>query len=215
MDIYFDHIEARSLVDGPGERTVLFMKGCNLACPGCQNQHLWPMNSKNTADPFILAKAMAQIASHTGNVTISGGEPFLQIDALWTLIISLRAYGVRNIILYTGFTWEYLLSGLAGNVLEILQILKKIDILVDGPFIKSLDHDHINYRGSSNQRPIDVQATLASLEIGSSDFPVVLNWDAPQIQIGIDGDAVMPVGLAHELAALGTVEKNRMCGQTR
>jgi anaerobic ribonucleoside-triphosphate reductase activating protein len=200
--IRISHIEARSFVDGPGERAVLFVQGCPIECPGCQNKHLWPASGGRMENEIEVALSLAQLAINHGNVTISGGDPFAQPASLLRLLQNLREFAsVKHIIVYTGFLWEHLIN--------YHNILKLIDVLVDGPFIRSEDDTLITYRGSRNQRPIDVQASLAAGEV------VVLDWDNPEIVIDTDGTAFLPVGLVEEFKEIGDISKTRRCGQTK
>ena len=205
--IKIHHIEARSYVDGPGERTTLFMQGCPIHCPGCQNKALWPAEGGMAVDENQLAITLSTLADHHGNVTISGGEPFAQTASLAKLLKALRGYGVRNIIVYSGYTWEALANPINGSWLWVQEALGHIDVLVDGPFDVSRDNDYINWRGSENQRPIDVQASLQSKAL------ITLDWSEPEVTITPDGDLVLPRGLAQELVEVGEVEVSRMCGQ--
>ncbi len=155
--INYSHITPNSMVDGPGQRTVLFLQGCPIACPGCQNRALWPADGGKRTDEQSLA---SQIMAHGSTlVTISGGEPTEQLNSLLVLVDELRALGAENIIVYSGRTFEWLLENKMANT---MLLMRKIDILVDGPFIRELDHALINWRGSQNQRPIDCKATLAN-----------------------------------------------------
>ena len=129
-------IEARSLVDGPGERTVLFLQGCTIHCPGCQNPHLWDMAKGSTVPVLDLAQSLVLLSAHTGNITITGGEPFNQARSLAFLLKAIP-YNTRHIIVYSGYTWEQLNSGVTGQWLWVQEVLSRIDVLVDGPFIKS------------------------------------------------------------------------------
>ncbi len=88
-------------------------------------------------------------------------------------------------------------------------IFSNIDVLVDGQFVREQDDPYISYRGSRNQRPIDVQASLASKEI------VMLDWDSPEIVIDLSGNAFMPIGLVNEFEELGSSDITRRCGQTK
>lgn len=212
LPINYHKIEARSLVDGPGERTVLFVQGCSIHCPGCQNVHIWDGKRGFTDDTDTMAYTLAFLAGKSGNITISGGEPFDQPAALSALLRSLKdGYGIGHVIVYSGYTWERLTSKdvPADVATSVRAALSRIDILVDGPFIKALDDTRITYRGSRNQRPIDVQASLQSGEL------VVLDWDEPEIVIAADGSIVLPVGLAAEFSEIGQVVSTRMCGQTK
>ncbi|WP_075063951.1 4Fe-4S single cluster domain-containing protein [Ornatilinea apprima] len=198
-----------SLVDGPGERTVVFFQGCSIRCPGCQNVALWDPNSGDLYDEQDLARKLAHLAQPHGNVTISGGEPFNQVRGLAFLVRELKHLGVKNIQVYSGYTFEQLIAGTNGSYLWVREVLDQIDVLVDGPFIQALDDPFITYRGSRNQRPIDVQLTLKS----APGSPVVLNWD-DEIQISQDGNIVLPIGLSKQFDSIGTIERSRMCGQT-
>ncbi len=216
MEVRIDHIQANSHVDGPGKRTVLFMQGCPIHCPGCQNRHLWDLNGGKVDDTLDLSITLANLAIKTGNVTISGGEPFAQVKALAEIVSYLKFYEVRNIIVYTGYTWEQLVSGIAGNWFDVMDALQYIDVIVDGPYRREVDDNLITYRGSRNQRPINVQESLRQRrEDGVKAKPVLLNWDNPEICITTDGEAILPIGLAQKFEDLGKVEKTRMCGQTR
>lgn len=206
MDIRYSQIKTGSVVDGPGVRTVLFLQGCTIGCPGCQNAHLWPADGGHVENVNEVAKTIAALSPH-GNVTISGGEPFQQIASLICLLYALRREGLKHIIVYSGYTWERLTGG--DDRFWNLEALIQIDVLVDGPFIRAQDHNLINWRGSANQRPINVTGTLGTGNL------VLLNWDAPIVTIGEDGSAVMPIGMADVLDELGTAEKTRMCGQTK
>lgn len=201
------HIEARSLVDGPGTRTVVFFQGCPLACPGCQNKHLWPDAGGRLEDIDELAETVALLAAN-GNVTLSGGDPFHQPKALAHLVTALRKYGGAHIVVYSGYTWEELHQPTHPAYPWLKTILEQIDVLVDGRFVKALDHDFLAYRGSSNQRPIDVVSSLTAGDL------VVLDWDN-ELQISETGDLVLPLGFARDFADIGSGSRSRMCGETR
>jgi len=213
MKIKFDHIQASSYVDGPGQRVVLFVKGCPIQCPGCQSQHLWSAVGGNFASPEVIAESMILLADGAGhqNFTISGGEPMWQAETISQLVKILRERKPEShIIVYSGYTWEELLIAKNMEWLDILRVFENIDILVEGRFVKALDDDNIIYRGSRNQRPIDVQAAL-----GDYFRPVVLDWSKPVLSIGNDGNVFLPKGLAPVFEVIGKVENNRMCGQSK
>ncbi len=208
MKIRIHHITPSSFVDGPGERTVLFVQGCPIRCPACQNQALWDARMGRLEEVEQVAKTLALLSEKHGNVTLSGGEVFAQPAALAQLVTLLRKYGVRHILIYTGYTWEELLSP-AGHLFSWARaVCEYCDVLVDGRFEPALDDERISYRGSRNQRPIDV---AASLESGRA---VLLDWDAPELVIDPGGDIHLPVGLSTQFDRLGAVLPSRMCGQT-
>lgn len=198
-----------SYVDGPGERIAFFVQGCPIVCPGCQSPGLWPLKGgKETSVGrvvYALVKAACKDNDH-GNITISGGEPLAQPEPVTKLVKMLKRKGVKHIILYTGYTWEQLQVETHPANPYMGELLKYVDVIVDGPFVKELDHDHITYRGSSNQRPINVKETLEAGEL------VLENWDN-EIVITDEGDLVMPIGFGKEFGKMGKVEVNRMCGQ--
>jgi len=199
MKIRINKIVRNSLVDGPGERLAIFLQGCALACKGCQNRALW--DSKGGYETTV--EDLVQVVENLGSdqVTITGGEPLLQAEAAITLGLQLKNAG-KHVILYTGYEIESL------PVFGYHWILPRaFDVIVDGPFIKELDHDKLTYRGSANQRPVDVKATWETGHV------VTLEWDN-ELVIAPNGDLVMPLGFADELD-LGQAENSRMCGQTR
>ncbi len=199
--MYYSHTIRDSYVDGPGgPRTVLFMQGCDRHCPGCQNKHLWPFNVGKRKRVHQLAHSLLV----TGQpITISGGEPFAQPGELSLLLQTIRILADRHIIVYSGHTWEELMAS-RNNATRA--VVANCDILVDGPYICGQDHDYLQWRGSSNQRPICVPETLASGRL------VVADWDTPTLAITNDGCLIGAAGLIDELGDGG--RETRRCGQT-
>ncbi|MDK2887665.1 anaerobic ribonucleoside-triphosphate reductase activating protein [Desulfofundulus australicus DSM 11792] len=147
-----------SVVDGPGLRLVVFVQGCPHRCPGCHNPHTWdPAGGTLMEVEEILA--MVKRNPLLKGVTLSGGEPFAQAGALAVLARQVRALG-RDVITYTGYTWEKLLE-LAGRDGAVKELVELSDYIVDGPFIQEKRDPELPFRGSSNQRVIDVPASLA------------------------------------------------------
>ncbi len=145
-----DIVEGTS-VDGAGLRTAIYMAGCAHACPGCHNPHTWPFDSGRDMTPGQVL----EIVERNGfNVTFSGGDPIYQAEALVQLARELHARGY-NLWCYTGFTFEQLLE-----MPQAMALLRYIDILVDGPFDEMLRDTDLRFRGSTNQRIIDVQPSL-------------------------------------------------------
>lgn len=143
-----------SVVDGPGFRLVLFTQGCPRHCPGCQNPDLIPAGGgREMAPGEVLQLIKKNISSLTGGITFSGGDPLMQADALAELLKLLRLeYPQLNIWVYTGYVFEEV---------KHLPVLQYIDVLVDGPYEESRRDISLAFRGSSNQRLIDVPASLA------------------------------------------------------
>lgn len=147
-----------SIVDGPGLRYVLFLQGCPHNCPGCHN----PTTHDFSGGIFVsLGEILHDIRKNsiTTGVTFSGGEPFVQSEVLTPLARELKRLGY-NLIAYSGYLIEDLLKNPRHR-----PFLSCLDLVVDGPFLlekRSLD---LKFRGSSNQRFIDVQSTLALKQI--------------------------------------------------
>jgi len=198
------HRIAVSRVDGPGERAVLWTQGCPIHCPGCQNRHLWDPAGGRDGHPFWLAMRLATLNLP---VTITGGEPFYQPAALAELLRNLRALrpGVE-ILVYTGATLGTLVQ-MSRDTPAIGDALALIDVLVDGPYMAAEDHDALQYRGSANQRVLDLPATLAALE------PVELDWDTPRLTITREGDVLAAAALLEPYLTLGELRDHRRCGQ--
>lgn len=151
-----------SIVDGPGIRFTVFVQGCPHNCKGCHNPQTHDFSGGRIEDTDDIFQKIIKDKILDG-VTFSGGEPFCQCKALSELAEKIRNFNEfkLNIISYTGYTFEYLIKN-ANEENGYLDLLKKLDYLVDGPFVleqKSLD---LNFRGSRNQRFIDVQKSLES-----------------------------------------------------
>jgi len=207
-----------SLVDGPGRRTVLFVQGCPIQCPGCQNPHLQDADGGREMD---VEDALTLVLEHGLPLTVSGGEPFAQAEAVDLLLTWYRAFGPADadVVVYSGFVYEDLVM-MADAVPGIKGVLAQADVLVDGPYIRELDHDRMQWRGSSNQRVIDLRQTITvRRKDGQSLFefgePVLLDWDTPALTITHDGDIIAAKGVIEDLLGeRGTVARTRMCGQT-
>lgn len=139
-----------STVDGPGRRSVVQVAGCSIRCPGCYVPETHEAaNGKTTAVAVIVAEILANRADHDG-VTILGGEPFDQPAAIAELVARLKDLDL-HVVVYTGYTLETLLEK---KDKRIEKVLKMIDLLIDGPFIRELGNRAGEYRGSTNQRSI-------------------------------------------------------------
>ncbi|HKZ70125.1 MAG TPA: 4Fe-4S single cluster domain-containing protein [Anaerolineales bacterium] len=205
----YSHLVSESYVDGPGRRAVLFLQGCPLACPGCQNKHLWPREGGREASHVDLSEQL--LTANAEAITISGGEPFEQADSLEWLLNEIRKSAPNcHVIIYTGYTWQELMERALENS-AILEVCLMADVIVDGRFMRDLDNGLMQYRGSANQRPIDTRATLERMGRGGGIEPVVLDWDTPEVIVTGDGALLMPIGLdlLDEPAS-----KTRRCGQT-
>ena len=151
-----------SIVDGEGYRYVIFVQGCNHKCPGCQNPETWDFDAGTVYDEAKLKEILNEISEDPiiDGVTLSGGDPFYQAAACVELVKAIKNLRPElNIWAYTGFVWDELIKDP-----DRLELVKCCDVIVDGPFIlgkRSLD---VLFRGSTNQRLIDVKKTL---EVGN------------------------------------------------
>lgn len=142
-------------VDGPGFRTAIYAAGCPNACPGCHNPESWDIRrGHRMSTEEILEKILADPFA---DVTFSGGDPMYQPEGFAELARAIKAQSNKSIWCYTGYTYERLL----GNPRQS-RLLSYIDVLVDGRYLEDLRDEQLRFRGSSNQRLIDVQASLRS-----------------------------------------------------
>lgn len=143
-------------VDGPGFRTAVYLAGCRHDCPGCHN----PQSHDPQAGKLMkLAEIMAIVEEEGFDVTLTGGDPLYHAAGLLPLLDTLCRHG-RGVWLYTGYTWEQIISSPA-----LLDAIRRVDVVVDGPFIQSLHDRDLLFRGSSNQRLIAVSPTLSEGKI--------------------------------------------------
>lgn len=149
-----------SIVDGPGIRYVIFTQGCPHGCPGCHNPQTHDFAGGREAD---TQEILSQIFGNPilSGVTFSGGEPFAQADALVPLAEAIKARG-KHLMIYTGYLLEELLRMDAPGVQRLLELA---DVLVDGPFLLEQRNLTLSYRGSDNQRVIDLAKTRETGEI--------------------------------------------------
>lgn len=163
-----------SIVDGEGLRYVVFLQGCKHACHGCQNMHTWDFNGGNEIDTTEVYQAVLDNKLLSG-LTLSGGDPFFQASNLLHLCKALKEKGV-NIWAYTGFSFDDFLNFRKGCKCDekveapMIELLNYIDVVVDGKFIESLKTLEKPYAGSSNQRIVDVQASLEQNKVIEYDL---------------------------------------------
>ena len=149
-------IEPESIVDGPGFRYVLFVQGCPHHCKGCHNPETWAFGC-GTDIPVEAIVDIVKSNPLCKGVTFSGGEPFAQAAAFAKLAVLLKEKGYE-VASYSGYTFEELLEGSEDQK----KLLESIDILIDGPFLLSEKSLEIAFRGSKNQRILDVPKSLAA-----------------------------------------------------
>jgi anaerobic ribonucleoside-triphosphate reductase activating protein len=156
----YNTIRQLDIANGPGVRVSLFVQGCSFNCPGCFNTVArdFEGGKKFTEDTVRLLLELAKPAHITG-ISILGGEPLhpRNRSAVLDLVKKFKAvYPNKTIWLWTGYLWEDIVSDLVNS---------EIDVVVDGPFVEELKDLRLKYCGSSNQRVIDVQASLKNNNI--------------------------------------------------
>ncbi|MBQ5645298.1 MAG: anaerobic ribonucleoside-triphosphate reductase activating protein [Bacteroidaceae bacterium] len=144
-------------VDGPGFRTSVYSSGCPHHCPGCHNPQSWNIDNGHPVEIEEILKVI--LDDPFADVTFSGGDPMFQPHGFTELAKAIKQQSNKNIWCYTGFLFEELLKHPAQKAL-----LEQIDVLVDGRFIEALKDEGLRFRGSSNQRIIDVKASLEKEE---------------------------------------------------
>ncbi len=155
-------LQTDSIVDGPGLRAVLWTQGCLHHCKGCQNPQTWSFDDGGLVLISEVKKAIDELEYHTG-LTLSGGDPLYQVSECLEIIKYARKKGL-NIWVYTGFTWEEIIK-MSKKDSVYKEFLKYVDVLVDGRFILEERDLSLLFRGSKNQRLIDVPKTLKSSTI--------------------------------------------------
>jgi len=151
-------ITPESLVDGPGLRYVIFSQGCPHRCPNCQNPETWDASAGKEFSVKQVIRLIKQQKKTKRGVTFSGGEPFLQAAELAQVALAARQLD-WDVVTYTGFTYEELA---ADNSEGTNALLSASDILIDGKYVHKLRDTRLQFRGSSNQRLIDVSKTQES-----------------------------------------------------
>ena len=155
-------LQPDSVVDGTGIRTVIWTQGCAHHCPGCHNPETWSFDDGELVDVEDVIERIRELEGQDG-ITFSGGDPFYQPEACTILAKKIHKLGM-NVWCYTGFTFEQLLN-LGDTDKNIMDFLKNIDVLVDGPFIIAKHSYNIKFRGSTNQRIIDVKESLKKKKV--------------------------------------------------
>lgn len=142
-------------VDGPGFRNTVYCAGCRHQCKGCHNPQSWDFAAGHDIEVATLAEQL--LADPYSDVTFSGGDPMYQAEGFARLAQIIHAKSTKTVWCYTGFTLEGLLREADAARLALLH---EVDVLVDGPYMEALRDEDALFRGSSNQRLIDVAATL-------------------------------------------------------
>ena len=145
-----------SVVDGDGVRLTIFTQGCPHHCHGCHNAKTWPLDGGCLIDPQEILERVDANPILSG-ITFSGGEPFLHATVLTEIAKEVHKMG-KDVWCYTGFTYEEL-EKLRTSAPPIGLLLDEVDVLVDGPYVEAQRDLTLHFRGSRNQRVIDMQKT--------------------------------------------------------
>ncbi len=145
-------------VDGPGFRTSIYAAGCPNKCPGCHNPQSWDITKGKSVSTQEILDII--LSDPFADVTFTGGDPMYQPEGFAELAKAIKESSNKNIWCYTGYTFENLLN----NPIQY-RLLQYLDVLVDGPFIQELRSEELRFRGSSNQRIIDVPLSLKNGEV--------------------------------------------------
>ena len=146
-----------TMVDGPGFRTSIYCAGCRHKCPGCHNPQSWDFSGGREMSTEELMRII--MADPYANVTFSGGDPMYQAAGFAELARAIHRRTNKDIWCFTGFRFEDLIQH------DQRELLEQLDVLVDGPYVAALRDPDLLFRGSSNQRIIDVQASLFASEV--------------------------------------------------
>lgn len=142
----------QSMVDGPGLRSVVFFQGCARRCTGCRNKHTHSFDGGTImTTEEVLAELLWPDEVRDG-VTVSGGEPFAQAEACAELVGRLNT-ARTHVVVHTGYTYRQLARSADPAIRKVLALA---DVIVDGPYVAALHDRELAYRGSSNQRVIDL-----------------------------------------------------------
>lgn len=155
-DIRLHGIAEDSIVDGPGLRLAVFVQGCDRKCEGCHNPESQPYEG---GTEWSIDDVLAKVTPITQGITLTGGEPFDQAGPCWEIARAAHEKGL-NVWAYTGYRFEDLCDNADRH-----RLLAEVDVLVDGEFVKELKSHSLKWRGSSNQRVIDVKASFERNEI--------------------------------------------------
>ena len=150
MQIRIAGLVPESFVDGDGIRFAIFMQGCHRHCEGCHNPETHALDGGYLVDTSEIISEIKKNPLLDG-ITLTGGEPLLQVEAANEIACAAESFGL-NVWCYTGYTFEELPT-------EAQPLLDHIDVLIDGEFIERLRDLELQFRGSRNQRIIDVKKT--------------------------------------------------------
>lgn len=148
-------IKKHSVVDGSGVRLVIFFQGCPHHCMECHNPDTWDPNGGDESDTDEIIEIIKN-TKYIDGITLSGGDPLFQPEAAILIAKAAKEIGL-SVWCYAGWTYDEVMADEKRSA-----VMKYVDVLVDGPFMINLKSQDVIYRGSSNQRLVDVQASMKS-----------------------------------------------------
>ena len=154
MELTIAGVVKESIVDGPGIRYTVFTQGCPHHCPGCHNHQTWAFEGGQPTTAQALFEDFQKDPILKG-ITFSGGEPFCQPEPLTELAKLVHGAG-KDVTIFTGYTYEQLLEK---QDPAVDALLAQCDLLIDGPFVMAQRNLELRFRGSENQRLIDMKKT--------------------------------------------------------
>ena len=163
-------IKPRDIANGPGVRVSLFVSGCTHRCPGCFNEEAWDFDYGQPFDQSTIDEILELLQpDYVQGLTLLGGEPFdpRNQPAIVELLRQIKAkYPQKSIWAFSGYLFDRdILPGRLGDPTITREYLSYLDVLVDGPFIQSRKNLTLRFRGSDNQRLIDVPESLSRGEV--------------------------------------------------
>lgn len=168
------------IANGVGVRTSLFVSGCRLHCPGCFNAEAWDFHAGEPFTDLVQQQILDSLKPmYVDGLSVLGGEPTEPENAaaLAPFLERVRqTYPQKNIWMYSGRTWEQLTGDGDHSSQDMDRILASIDVLVDGPWIAAQHDITLRFRGSANQRLIDVPATLKAHQEGRLTGNQIVEW---------------------------------------
>ena len=180
--MHYGNIKFNDIANGEGVRVSLFVSGCKNQCPNCFNRETWDFNYGNEFTEEVENKILTFLEkSYINGLTILGGEP-MEIEnqkAVRDFVLKVRTkFPNKNIWIYTGYLYDIDLIREDGKrrTEYTMDILKNIDVLVDGRFVEKLKNLSLKFRGSENQRIILVQESLAKGEVVLSELNKFTNF---------------------------------------
>ncbi len=187
MNLRWHYFLPQSIANGPGKRSVLWLQGCALGCPGCCNPGLQPLSGGKLASVDSIFEMIRHAAPLVDGITISGGEPFLQAEALFLLLQRLRTETDLSVFVYSGYTREFL----SANP-ETSRCLPLIDAILCGPYLQQLETPAGDFRPSENQ-----QLWLLSDRFTTEDFS---NLPMFEFFIAENGDLIQTGAVRKEIS---------------